>query len=74
MLRFLYSSAKTTLMTLLQDIKNCMVRIRTTKHNKLKQFPVCAKVGLFFSLGILLQACEKHIQTRLSNTPDVVNR
>ena len=29
---------------------------RTTKHNKLIQFPVCADVGVLFVLDILLHA------------------
>ena len=32
------------------------------QQNKLKQFPVCANGGVLFSLEILPQACEKHIQ------------
>ena len=30
------------------------------------KFPVCANVGVLFSLDILLQACEKRIETRFS--------
>ena len=36
------------------------------QRNKLTQFPVCANVGVLFSLEILPQASEKHIQTRFS--------
>ena len=36
------------------------------QQNKLIQFPVCANVGVLFTLDILSQACEKHIQTRFS--------
>ena len=32
------------------------------QQNKLIQFPVCANVGVLFSLEILPQASEKHIQ------------
>ena len=34
----------------------------TQQQNKLKQFLVFANVGVLFSLEILPQACEKHIQ------------
>jgi len=33
------------------------------QHNKLIQFPVFANICVLFSLEILPQACEKHIQT-----------
>ena len=33
---------------------------------KLIQFPVCDNVGVLFSLEILAQASEKHIQTQFS--------
>ena len=50
----------------LQDIKYCMVPVpgRTIRHtcNKLIQFPVCAHVGVLYSLEILPLACEKPIQ------------
>ena len=36
------------------------------QQNKLKQFLVCANVGVLYKLGILSQACEKDIQTRFS--------
>ena len=36
---------------------------RTTTEQSYK-FPVCANVGVLFSLDILSQACEKHIETR----------
>ena len=48
------------LITLLQDVeysKNSTPGC-TTKHNKLVQFPVCAYVGVLFSLEIRPQACE----------------
>ena len=38
---------------------------RTTTEQSYK-FPVCANVGVLFSLDILSQACEKHIKTRFS--------
>ena len=40
--------------------------LATQQQNKVIQFPVCAKVGVLLRLDILLQACEKHIQTRFS--------
>ena len=47
----------------------CMVSTkvsgRTTTEQNYK-FPVCANVGVLFSLDILSQACEKHIETRFS--------
>ena len=43
-----------------------MVYLAAQQQNKLKQFPVCANVGVLFTLDILSQACEKHIQTRFS--------
>ena len=51
----------------LQDkyIKYCMTYLAAQQHNKLIQFPrLCPNVGVLFSLEILPQACEKHIQTR----------
>ena len=82
-LSFFFSSARETLVTLLQDIYSTVqystYLTRTTKHNKLIQFPVCADVGVLFVLDILLHAnlrsgdffgqlhvCKKHIQTRFS--------
>ena len=38
---------------------------RTTTE-QIYKFPVCANFGVLFSLDILLQACEKHIETRFS--------
>ena len=38
---------------------------RTTTEQSYK-FPVCANVSVLFSLDILSQACEKHIETRFS--------
>ena len=38
---------------------------RTTTE-QIIQFPVCANVGVLFTLDILSQACEKHIQTPCS--------
>ena len=32
-------------------------------QNNIVQFLFCANVGVLFTLDILLQACEKHIQT-----------
>ena len=43
-----------------------MVYLAAQQQNKLIQFPVCANVGVLFTLDILSQACEKHIQTRFS--------
>ena len=36
------------------------------QHNKLLQFPVCANVGVLFSLEIPPQAREKQMQTQFS--------
>ena len=43
-----------------------MVYLAAQQQYKLIQFPVCANVGVLFSLDVLSQACEKHIQTRFS--------
>ena len=43
-----------------------MVYLAAQQQNKLIQFPVCANVGVLFTLDILSQACERHIQTRFS--------
>ena len=43
-----------------------MVYLAAQQQNKLIQFPVCANVGVLFTLDILSQACEKYIQTRFS--------
>ena len=39
-----------------------MAYLAAQQQNKLIQFPVCANSGVLFSLDILSQACEKHIQ------------
>ena len=44
---------------------------RTTKEQSYK-FPVCANVGVLFSLDILLQGCEKYIETRFSFSVSVL--
>ena len=41
-----------------------MVYLTAQQQNKLTQFPVCANVGVLFTLDILPQACEKHRETR----------
>ena len=43
-----------------------LIYVAVQQQNKLTQFPVCANVDVLFSLEILPQACEKHIQTRFS--------
>ena len=43
-----------------------LIYLAAQQQNKLTQFPVCANVDVLFSLEILPQACEKHIQTRFS--------
>ena len=43
-----------------------MVYLAAQQQNKLIQFPVCANIGVLFTLDILTQASEKHIQTRFS--------
>ena len=43
-----------------------MVFLAAKKQNKLIQFPVCANVGVLFTLDILSKACKKHIQTQFS--------
>ena len=40
--------------------------VAAQQQNKLIKFPVCATVGVLFTLDILSQACEKHMQTRFS--------
>ena len=49
----------------LQDIKYCKVPmyLAAQQQNKLTQFPVCANVGVLFSLEIPPQSCEKRIKT-----------
>ena len=39
-----------------------MVYLAAQQQNKLIQFPVCTNVGVLFTLDILSQACEEHIQ------------
>ena len=43
-----------------------MVYLAAQQQIKLIQFPVCADVGVLFTLDILSRACEKHIQSRFS--------
>ena len=43
-----------------------MVYLAAQQQHKLIQFPVCANISVLFTLDILSQACEKHIQTRFS--------
>ena len=43
-----------------------VVYLAVQQQKKLRQFPVCANIGVLFTLDILSQACEKHIQTRFS--------
>ena len=43
-----------------------MVYLAAQQQKKLIQFPVCATVGVLFTLDIMSQACDKHIQTRFS--------
>ena len=52
----------------LQDIMSQihMVYLAAQQQNKLIQFPVCANIGVLFTLDILSQACQKHIRTRFS--------
>ena len=62
----------------LQDIKYC-IRLgfawylpgRTTTEQSYN-FPVCAIVGVLFSLDILLQGCEKYIETHFSLSVSVL--
>ena len=67
-----FSSAYVTLLstTGYKVLKNCfrihMVYLASQQQNKLIQFPVCANIGVLFTLDILSQACEKHMQTRFS--------
>ena len=53
----------------LQNVKYWDSYLSTWPHNnknKLTQFPVCANVDVLFSLELLPQACEKHVQTQFS--------
>ena len=43
-----------------------MAYLAAQQQNKLIQFPVCANIGVLFTVDILSQACEKHIPTRFS--------
>ena len=43
-----------------------MVYLAAQQQKKFVQFPVCANVGVLFTLNILSQVCEKRIQTRFS--------
>ena len=43
-----------------------MVYLAAQQQIKLIQFPVCADVGVLFTLDILSRACKKHIQSRFS--------
>ena len=43
-----------------------MVYLAAQQQNKLIQFPVCANIGVLFTLDILSQTCEKHIPIRFS--------
>ena len=69
---FFFSSAYDTLLSttgykvLKYSSRIHMVYLAAQQQNKLIKFPVCANVGVLFTLGILSQACEKHIQTRFS--------
>ena len=54
----------------LQDIYNTVfvphsygIRPGGTIAEQSYKFPVCANVGVLFSLDILSQVCEKHIET-----------
>ena len=52
----------------LRDIKYCVygTYLAAQQQNKLLQFPVCANVGVLFSLEIPPQAREKQMQTLFS--------
>ena len=43
-----------------------MVYLAAQQQKKLIQFPVCANICVLFTLDILSQVCEKHIQSRFS--------
>ena len=43
-----------------------MVYLAAQQQKKFIQLPVCANVGVLFTLDILSQVCEKRIQTRFS--------
>ena len=49
-----------------QDIVLYGTYLAAQQQYKLMQFPVCGNVGVLFSLEILVQASEKHIQTQFS--------
>ena len=69
---FFFSSAYVTLLSttgykvLKYSSRIHMVYLAAEQQNKLTQFPVCANIGVLFTLDILSQACEKHTQTRFS--------
>ena len=52
--------------TVLKASRIHVVYLAAQQQNKLTQFPVCANVGVLFTLDILPRACEKHIQTGFS--------
>ena len=54
----------TTGYKVLYSSRICMVSTCRTTTEQSYKFPVCAYVSVFFSLDILSQACEKHIETR----------
>ena len=70
--RFFFLSAYVTLLSttgykVLKYLSRIhMVYLAAQQLNKLLQFLVCANVGMLFTLDILSQVCEKHIQTRFS--------
>ena len=67
-----YSSAyvplrySTTAYKVLYSSRICMVSTCRTTTEQSYKFPVCVNVSVLFSLDILSQACEKHIETRFS--------
>ena len=68
-----FSSAYVTLLSTTGDKDQsirpgfiCGLPGRTTTQNKLIQFLVCANISVLFTLDILSQACEKHIETGFS--------
>ena len=70
---FFFSNAYVTLLSTTRKNKLLkhssrihMVYLAAQQQNQRVQFPVCANVGVLFTLDILSQACEKHIQTRFS--------
>ena len=70
---FFFSNAYVTLLSttgknklLKHSSRIHLVYLAAQQQNQRVQFPVCANVGVLFTLDILSQACEKHIQTRFS--------